>query len=101
MNTAVKTQPTAATVSTYERLRQSYLEQHPRVDGELGLSVLLRHGLLAWMRTLTSLPKVTLTNPAPLDSERLPSPLRNDIIDVMVSMVTSASRSVQNGVLHT
>ena len=100
MNTPAETRPTEATVSAYETLRRRCLEDSPRVDGELGLSVLLRHGMLAWTRTCSPLLNAAHTHPVPLDTARVPPPLRDGIIDVMVSMATSISRSVRNGVLH-
>jgi hypothetical protein len=101
MNTPAETRPTEATVSAYEMLRRRCLEYPPRVDGELGLSVLLRHGMLAWTRTCPSLPRVARSRPAPVDTARVPSPLRDGIINVMVTMVTSASGLVHNGAQHT
>jgi hypothetical protein len=100
MNTQAETRPTEATVIFYETLRRRCLEYSPRVDGELGLSVLLRHGMLAWTRICPSLHNAVHPRPAPVDTARVPSPLRDGIIDVMVTMVTSASRSTHNGVLH-
>ena len=101
MNAPAEIRPTEATVSAYETLRRCCLESPPRVDGELGLSVLLRHGMLAWTRTCPSLLNAASPRPAPVDIARVPSPLRDGIIDVMVTMVTSASESIHNGALHT
>ena len=101
MNTPTEIRPTEATVSVYETLRERCLEYPPQVEGELGLSVLLRHGMLAWTRTCSPLLNAARPRPAPVDTARVPSPLRDGIIDVMVTMVTSASRSVHNGALHT
>ncbi len=101
MITAAEIRPTEATMSAYETLRRQCLEHPPRVNGELGLSVLLRHGLLAWTRICSPVLNTVHPSPVPLDTARVPSPLRNGIIDVMVTMLTSASRSVHNGVLHT
>jgi hypothetical protein len=100
MNAPAETRPTEATVSAYETLRRRCLESPPRVDGELGLSVLLRHGLLAWSRTCLPVLNAARTRPASIDTARVPSPLRDGIIDVMVTMTTSVSRSVHNGALH-
>ena len=101
MKTQAETRPTEATVIVYETLRRRCLDYPPRVDGELGLSVLLRHGMLAWTRTCPSLLNAASPRPAPVDIARVPSPLRDGIIDVMVTMVTSASESIHNGALHT
>ena len=100
MNTPAETRPTEATVCAYETLRRRCLEDPPRIDGELGLSILLRHGMLAWTRTCSPLLNAVHTHPLSLDTARVPSPLRDGIIDVMASMATSISRSVRNGVLH-
>ncbi len=100
MNTSAETRPTEVAVNAYETLRRRCLEDPPRLDGELGLSVLLRHGMLAWTRTCSPLLNAVCIRPAPLNTARIPSPLRDGIIDVMVSMATSISRSVHNGVLH-
>jgi hypothetical protein len=96
-----QTRLTDATVIVYETLRRRCFEYPPRVDGELGLSVLLRHGMLAWTRTCPPLLNVARPRTAPVDTARVPSLLRDGIIDVMVTMVTSASGSVHNGALHT
>lgn len=98
MNTRAKTCPTAA-VSTYERLRGGYLEARPHLADELGLSVLLRQGMLAWTRTCTPAPGTSSPPPAPVDRTRVPAPLHEDIIHVMVTMTTSLSRSVHGGAL--
>jgi hypothetical protein len=101
MNTPVEIRPAEATVSAYETLRRRCLEHRPQVDGELGLSVLLRHGMLAWIRTCPPVFNAARTRSAPLDTARIPSPLRDDIIEVMVTMATSVSRAVHNGALQT
>lgn len=100
MNTPVETRPTGATVRAYEMLRGRCLEHPPRINGEHGLTVLLRHGMLAWSRTCLPLPNPVHPRPMLIDNARVPSPLRDGIINVMVSMVTSASRSIHNGALH-
>jgi len=87
-------------VSAYERLRGSCLEARSRLAGELGLNVLLRHGMLAWTRT--GQPAFSTSRPlgAPVDTARVPSPLHEDIIHVMVTMATNLSRSAHNGALQ-
>lgn len=99
MNTPAQTRPTQATVSAYERLRTRGIEFHSRIDGELGLSVFLRHGMLAWTRAYSSVLIEARTSPLLLDTTRIPSPLHDDIIDVMVTMATCASRSFHKGEL--
>lgn len=98
MKTRVEPCPTAPTVSAYERLRSHCLEARPRIAGELGLSVLLRHGMLAWIHAC--MPALQAKRPpasAPVDTACVPSPLHEDIIDVMVSMAMSCSRSAHSG----
>jgi hypothetical protein len=99
MNARVETDPTAATVHTYERLRGSYLETRLYLAGELGLNVLLRQGMLAWIRTCPPARGSPSPPPGPVDRTRVPAPLHEDIIDVMVTMTTSLSRSVHGGAL--
>lgn len=94
---SAETCPAAATVTTYERLRGCCLEACSAHAGELGLNVLLRHGMLAWTRTCPPALDTSRALPAPLDTARVPSPLHEDIINVMVAMATSLSRSVHNG----
>jgi len=96
MNTRVETCPLAA-VSTYERLRGGYLEARLRLAGELGLNVLLRQGMLAWTRTCRA--ARSSPTPAPVDRTRVPGPLHEDIVHVMVTMTTSLSRSVHGALL--
>jgi hypothetical protein len=98
MNTRAETSLMAA-VSTYERLRGDYLEARLRLAGELGLNVLLRQGMLAWTRTCPPTPGTPSPPPAPVDRTRVPAPLHEDIIHVMVTMTTSLSRSVHGGAL--
>jgi hypothetical protein len=92
MNTSAGTRPREAMVSAYERLRGGCLEARPRLGGELGLSVLLRHGMLAWTRAWA--PPLETQPPAAvrLDTARLPCALHEDIIAVMVAMATSRAR---------
>lgn len=97
MNVPAEMRPSKAIVSAYERLRERIVEPHRRVNGALGLNILLRHGLLAWMRTYSPALIDTRTSPAPIDTTRVPSALRDDIIDVMVTMATSASRPLHQG----
>jgi hypothetical protein len=100
MTTPAEPRPCKATAGSYERLRRHCLAPHARVEGELGLSVFLRHGMLAWTRVCAPLPSAVCTRPAPLDTARVPSALRNGIIDVMVTMATRRSRVAAEGVLR-
>jgi hypothetical protein len=86
-----------ATVSTYERLRNGYLEARLHLAGELGLNLLLRQGMLAWTRTRPMTPGTPPPAPAALDRTRVPVPLHEEIVHVMVTMTTCLSRSVHGG----
>ena len=97
MKTPTDARPTEATVSAYERLRERCLEPHPQIDGELGLGVLLRDGMLAWTRACSSILYMAHTDPMPLDTARIPSPLHESLIDVMVAMAMSLWRSDHHG----
>jgi hypothetical protein len=90
--------PTAVMVNTYERLRSACLEARSPLAGELGLTVLLRHGMLAWSRTCQPVLGGTRPCPTPLDTARVPSPLHTDIVNVMVAMATGLSRSAHHAV---
>lgn len=89
MTRPAEIQPTDATVSAYETLRRRCLDPHARGTGELGLSVLLRQGMLEWTRTHSPAPHTTQANPVSLDSARVPAPLHEAIIHVMVTMTMS------------
>jgi len=98
MNTSAGTRPREAVVSAYERLRGGCLEASPRLGGELGLSVLLRHGMLAWTRAWAP-PRATQPPAAVrLDAARLPC-AHEDIIAVMVAMAIARARSRPIGAL--
>jgi hypothetical protein len=99
MNTPADKRPTETTVSAYEQLRARILDPHLRVNGELGLSVLLRQGLLAWTRTYSALLSEVHTSAMRLDSTRVSASLHHEIIDVMVAMATCPSRSFHPGAL--
>lgn len=100
MSAPAETRPSAATVASYERLRRHCLEPWPGVEGELGLSVFLRHGMLAWARACAPVPSAVRTRPAPLDAARVPAALRNGIIDVMVTMATRRAGAAHEGALR-
>jgi hypothetical protein len=99
MNTGAETRASEATVSTYERLRGGCLAARPRLAGELGLSVLLRHGMLAWTRACVPVFETKSPAAVRLDTARVPSPLHEDIIDVMVAMAARLARSMHTGAL--
>jgi len=99
MNTRPEPCPIAATVSAYERLRGDYLEARLRLAGELGLNVLLRQGMLAWTRVCLAPLELSSAPAGPVDRTRVPAPLHEEIIHVMVTMATSLSPSVRGGAL--
>jgi hypothetical protein len=100
MTTPGESRPCATAVGSYERLRRHCLEPHCRAEGELGLSVFLRHGMLAWTRVCVCVQAAVRTRPAPLDPARVPSALRSGIVDVMVTMATRRSRAAHDGALR-
>lgn len=73
-------------VNHYEHLRHAYLEARAELPGALGLTVLLRHGLLAWCRLCVT---TLRAGPAPIpagDQARVPASWQADIVQVMVTM---------------
>jgi hypothetical protein len=97
MTSPVEATPTEGTVTAYETLRSRCLDHRIRRDGGVGLSVFLRQGMLAWARTVRAEPNRLPKPPVPRDSSPIPATLRAGIIDVMVAMVTSVSRSNHTG----
>jgi len=86
-------------VKTDERLRSACLEVRSALAGELGLNVLLRHGMLAWTRTCLLALGTARPLATPVDTARVPSPLHEDIIHVMVTMATKLSQSAHGAAL--
>jgi hypothetical protein len=99
MNPPPEPPPSEVTLGVYEQLRERMLEPTPRVTGELGLNVLLRHGMLAWTRITSPLLGEARLSPTPLDTPRISAPLHEEIIDLMVSMAICLSRSLHPGAL--
>jgi hypothetical protein len=100
MNTPAEPRPSEATVHAYETLRERSLERFPRSGGELGLNLLLRQGMLAWTRVYAAKLSGARSRSAPPDPTRIPAPVRDNIIDVMVAMATQVSRSLRQGVIQ-
>lgn len=79
-------------VGAYELLRERCVENHSQPSVELGLSVLLRNGMLAWITTYSRLMSSERTRPVTPDDAQPVAPSRSTLIDLMVAMVTSVSR---------
>jgi hypothetical protein len=99
MNPPPEPRPSEATIGVYEQLRERMLDPHHRITGELGLNVLLRHGMLAWSRTTSPLLIEACVSPTSLDTTRISAPLHEEIIDLMVTMAICLSRSLHPGAL--
>ncbi|MBK5969358.1 MULTISPECIES: hypothetical protein [Thiorhodovibrio] len=99
MNTAPEPTPALDTLSAYERLRAHCLEARAGRAEELGLNILLRHGMLTWARL--GVPKCkpalerSVSGAAPPLSA--PSPLHAELIDVLVSMAIHCSQAPHSG----
>lgn len=93
------TDPMEATVHVYERLRSACLAARSALAGELGLNLLLRHGMLAWARAGQAVLAPARAPAAPLDTARVPAPLHEDIINLMVAMAIGPTRSAEHGAL--
>jgi len=88
-------------VQAYELLRDQCVEHPSKPSTELGLSVLLRNGMLAWTSAyMTSAYRQQVnaerTCSVAHDDARLAAPSRSSLIDIMVCMVTGGSRINRN-----
>ena len=71
----------------YEKLRQGALNEGRGTVHGLGLTLLLRQGLAAWMRVLINIPNPQ-NRPLPTDpGEPIETPLRPELINLLVAMV--------------
>jgi hypothetical protein len=75
-------------VNHYEYLRRACLEACTPLPGALGLTVLLRHGMLAWSGLCAATLSDARAPAIPLDRARVPAPVHADIVQVMVTMAT-------------
>lgn len=73
-------------VNHYEHLRHAYLEARAELPGALGLTVLLRHGLLAWSRLCATTLSAGHAPTLAADQARVPASWPADIVPVMVTM---------------
>jgi hypothetical protein len=70
----------------YERLRREALNKSHGAHG-LGLTLLLCHGLTAWMQALSNIPNPQ-NRPLPTDpGETIETPLQAELINLLVAMV--------------
>jgi len=85
-------QNTPAHVTRYEELRRHAVERQI-LAGRLGLAVLLRQGLAAWVEQWSKVPA-----PAPSAERSRPSPLPDDssadVINVLAAMALSHMQEV-------
>lgn len=77
--------------AAYETLRSSILDTRPRPTGELGLSVLLRQGMLAWLRAHAPVLNEPHRRPANVDATRVSMDLHDELIHVMVTMAMASN----------
>lgn len=90
-------------VAAYETLRHRILDAPSHPASELGLGVLLRQGMFAWIGAhalVLSEPRADSSN---VDATRVPMDLHNELIHVMVTMAMASniSRATQRGALVT
>ena len=82
-------------VQAYELLRDQCVEHPSKPSTELGLSVLLRNGMLAW--TSAYLQQMSTERTCSVAPDAQPAaPSRSSLIDIMVCMVTGGSRVGRN-----
>jgi len=99
MNAAHSAALPPAAVATYETLRSHVLNAPSRCAGELGVVVLLRHGMLAWARTQALVPRDVRSSPLHPDPTPASTGIHDELVDVMVAMTSSVFRAAQRGAL--
>jgi len=71
----------------YEKLRQEALNKGQGIVRGLGLTLLLRQGITAWMRVLINIPDPQ-NRPLPTDpGETIETPLQAELINLLVAMI--------------
>ena len=79
-----------AAVNAYERLRTRILEAGARSTDELGLAVLLRNGMLAWLRAHASVfSEVRAARDVP-EPARVSMQVHDELVQVMVAIAMNA-----------
>ena len=76
-------------VSAYESLRTRILEARVRSTDELGLAVLLRSGMLAWLRAHASVFSEVRAARAEPDPTRVSMQVHDELVQVMVAIAMS------------
>jgi hypothetical protein len=89
--------PAEILVARYEELRETFTGSAAAPGRSLGLALLLRSGLAAWMETVAALPATSARGAPVLDErERLPMNLRGELTSILATMALSAA-SEQGG----
>lgn len=81
----------ATAVSAYEILRGRILELELRGAGELGLSVLLRKGMLAWICAHASVLSERRPTRSELEPTRVSMELHDELLQVMLAIAMASS----------
>ncbi|HUC76856.1 MAG TPA: hypothetical protein VMS04_16250 [Vicinamibacterales bacterium] len=83
--------PNSAAVD-YETLRRAVLEG-TRGDRDLGLALLMRRGMAAWIRAWSTCAAPTTGERRPQETvQALPAGLRGDVARLLVTMVLTTTR---------
>ena len=77
-------------VNAYERLRSRILEAEVRSTDELGLAVLLRNGMLAWLRAHASVFSEVRTARDVPEPTRVSMQVHDELVQVMVAIAMNA-----------
>lgn len=79
-------------MAAYETLRERFLNLSSRPASDLGLNVLLRQGMLAWLRAQAPVPNPRRPpRPAHVDSTRVATDLHDELIHAMVAMTMASN----------
>ena len=83
-------EPNQALVAGYEDLRRQTLDQNPFQQG-LGMALLLRKGMVAWMKAwLESAPPVLANCDAPVNTDTIvANDHRNEVVAILAAMAFS------------
>jgi hypothetical protein len=80
--------PTPVLVSSYETLRRVALGHSGPDDGpRLGFTLLLRHGMTAWLHTWARCPRPTVATPAAVSVSTIPPLVHHELAQVWAHMV--------------
>lgn len=80
--------PTTVLVTSYETLRRVALGHSGPDEGPtLGFTVLLRHGMTAWIRAWAMCPRPTVPDASPIPLAAIPSLVHRELAQVWAQMV--------------